>query len=423
MNDAQVKAKLNAKVPGRYNIGRGLYFRVSDQGTGFWVLRYAFNKRRREYSLGRYGRPPEGMSLAEAQDKAAHVRAGIKEGIDPIAEGKRSNNPEYNIVNDIAKDWLNECAKRLQNPHIPERVYRKDIAPSIGELAIARVSPLDIQSIIRKIKDSNRPTISNDALTYCKQLFNHAIKLGLTVNNPAAAFSPQDAGGTEKPRDRALSLDEIKTTFKVFRENSHIFTRENYIAIGLLLIFGVRKGELIAARWEEFDFDNKVWNLPKTRTKTKVSITVPLPKETLQWFSELYVRSNGSDYIFPSRRASKRRGYISDDTLNHALAKLFGMKVDSKKKPYPNLLGAEGIDHFVVHDLRRTCRSLLANIGVPSHIAERCLNHKIKGVEGIYDRYNYFSERRMALEQLTTLVAPFIIPAEGTISKHIFTKT
>lgn len=406
MNDAQIKAKIKTKATGRYSIGQGLYLRISAEGTGFWALRYTINGKRREFSLGRYGRSPEGFGLADARSKAAHLRAEIREGIDPIAERKRSNNIEFNTVNDIASDWLNECAKRLENPQIPERVYKKDIAPYIGELAIPRVTPLDIQSIIREIKKSNRPTISNDALTYCKQLFNHAIKLGLITNNPAAAFSPQDAGGVEQARDRALSLDEIKITFKVFRENSHIFTRENYIAIALLIIFGVRKGELIAAKWMEFDFDKKIWNLPKERTKTTVGISIPIPELTLEWFSELLVRSNGSEYIFPSRRASKRRGYISDDTLNHALAKLFGMKVDSKKNPYPNLLAEAGVDHFVVHDLRRTCRSLLAYNGVPSHIAERCLNHKIRGVEGIYDRYDYFEERREALSQLSELITP-----------------
>lgn len=417
MNDAQIKAKLKSKIPGKYNVDRGLYFRVSDEGTGFWILRYTINKKRREFSFARYGRSPEGISLAEAKSKAAHIRAGVKEGIDPIAERKRDNNSEYKTVNDIAEDWLQECTKRLENPQIPERVYCKDIAPSIGELAIERVTPVDIQSIIRKINDSNRPTISNDALTYCKQLFNHAIKLGLLTYNPAAAFSPRDAGGTEKSRDRALSLDEIKIIFQVFSDNSHIFTRENYIAIAMLLIFGVRKGELIAAKWEEFDFENRIWNLPKERTKTSVGITIPLPEEALQWFSELSARASSSEYIFPSRRASRRRGYISDDTLNHALAKLFGMKVDSKKKPYPNLLGMAGIEHFVVHDLRRTCRSLLAYSGVSSHIAERCLNHKIKGVEGIYDRYDYLDERRAALEQLTRLVAPFVESAEKNIVK------
>nr|WP_290525682.1 hypothetical protein [Alcanivorax sp.] len=58
------------------------------------------------------------------------------------------------------------------------------------------------------------------------------------------------------------------------------------------------------------------------------------------------------------------------------------------------------LEHFTIHDLRRTFRSLAAAEGVPSHVAERCLNHKLKGVEGIYDRYDYFDERKQAHQQV-----------------------
>lgn len=66
------------------------------------------------------------------------------------------------------------------------------------------------------------------------------------------------------------------------------------------------------------------------------------------------------------------------------------------------------IDEFTVHDLRRTCRSLMAELGVPGHVAERCLNHKLKGVEGIYDRYDYYDERKRALIKVAQLVEPAI---------------
>jgi integrase len=190
-------------------------------------------------------------------------------------------------------------------------------------------------------------------------------------------------------------------------------TRENYLAMALLLVLGVRKGELIGAKWEEFDVANRTWTITPDRTKTKSGVVIPLPEPVLGWLSELSVRACGSEYVFPSRRVSKRRAYISDDTLNHALSKLFGQKVDSKKKAYQDILGASGIQHFVVHDFRRTCRSLLAKNGVPPHIAERCLNHKLKGIEGIYDRYDYLEERKQALTQLANQIAPLV----GSLNK------
>ncbi|HGF4966791.1 TPA: tyrosine-type recombinase/integrase [Vibrio parahaemolyticus] len=408
MNDAQLKAKLREGKVGKYKVDTGLYFRITEQGSAFWVLRYTINGKRRELTLGRYGRVPEGLPLSDAKLQALQLRAAIRKGIDPIAEKKRNQLPQFRTVNDVAKDWLKECERHLKTPQIPARVYRKDISPYIGELAVDKVNSRDILNIIRLINQSGRPSIANDTLNYCKQLFNHALKLDLAQNNPAAPFTEKDAGGTEKPRDRALSLREIETIFLVFGKHSDIMTRENYLAIALLIIFGVRKGELIAAQWSEFDFEQMSWELPAERTKTGVAINIPVPEQTLPWFKELYVRSNGSDYLFPSRRASKRRQYISDDTLNHALAKLFGKKVDSKKQPLPNILGEHGIEHFVVHDLRRTCRSLLAENGVPSHVAERCLNHKVKGVEGIYDRYDYFTERQAAISELAELITNII---------------
>ncbi len=50
------------------------------------------------------------------------------------------------------------------------------------------------------------------------------------------------------------------------------------------------------------------------------------------------------------------------------------------------------------------CRTLLARQGTQGHIAERCLNHKLKGVEGIYDQYDYLGERKEALSQLAITI-------------------
>jgi hypothetical protein len=47
----------------------------------------------------------------------------------------------------------------------------------------------------------------------------------------------------------------------------------------------------------------------------------------------------------------------------------------------------------------------LAELKIPSHIGERCLNHKIRGVEGVYDRYDYFEERKEALEKISEQLA------------------
>jgi hypothetical protein len=82
-------------------------------------------------------------------------------------------------VDDLADDWLSQCDKSLENPQIPRRVYNKDSRPIMGELTANQVRAMDIIAIVRQITASGRPSISNDALMYLKQIFNHAIKLGL----------------------------------------------------------------------------------------------------------------------------------------------------------------------------------------------------------------------------------------------------
>jgi len=166
----------------------------------------------------------------------------------------------------------------------------------------------------------------------------------------------------------------------------------------------VRKAELTEASWTEFNLDNAIWSLPAERSKSGVSIEIPLAVEVTKWLNELKIRSCGSDYVFPNRRSSKKP-YMGADTLNRAITKLFGHEAGKKKQP-PNLMG--DMPHFTVHDLRRTCRSQLASLGVHGYIAERCLNHKIRGIEGVYNRHDYLEERRDALNQLASLLVSFI---------------
>lgn len=395
MNDAQLKAKLREAVPARHNIGDGLYFRITANNTAFWVLRYSSNKKRKEISLGRYGRPPEGMGLAAAKEQAAILRSEIRKNIDPLAEKKRPSGINCKTVDDIAQSWLMKCDKRLKYPSIPRRVYNKDIKNFIGSLAIERVSAQDIYTLINVINDSGRPTIANDALGYCKQLFNHAIKLGLIQINPAKALDISDAGGKEESRDRALSIDEIKTVFECFRKNHDQFVRENYLACILLLCLGARKSELIAARWEEFDLGGGLWMLPSERSKTGVAITYPLNFLIIDCLEELKIRSYNSEFVFPNRRASKRYAHMSPDTLNAAVNKLFGQKKLE-------------MEHFTIHDFRRTFRTLLSKLGVSPYIGERCLNHKPPKIQGIYDQYDYFEERKDAHLKLVKQIKPYL---------------
>lgn len=387
-------------APGSFADGGGLYLVVPKAGRAYWMLRFTSNKKRKEMTLGRV----DDMSLADARTEAAFKMKQHREGLDPLIAKQRAKHDSIRSVNDLFADWHEGNIKRLKHHLIPFRIYSKDIAPVIGQMQPEAVTARDIRQILRNITESNRPTIANDALLYCKQLFNHGIKLDIVSSNPASAFTVSDAGGIEKSRDRVLTIKELSFVFNKFREESDSFTRDNYLACALLVSLGVRKSELTEAKWSEFDLNSNVWYLPSDRSKSGVAIDIPLPDLSVEWLHELKVRAFNSDYVFPNRRASKAP-HMGKDTLNRAISSLFGREPGRAVQP-ENRMG--DLEHFTVHDLRRTCRSLLASIGIPGHIAERCLNHKLKGVEGIYNRHDYFDERKEALDQLSKKLAPII---------------
>ena len=350
------------------------------------------------------GRHPD-ISLAEARNKATRLYLHITAGEDPIAIKQEKSEPSITSVDELFDDWYTtDLSRRIKHVKIPLRIYVREIQPHIGQMPVADVKPPMIRKIIKKAADSGRPTTANDTLAYLKQLFRHALKLGLIDLNPASPFTGTDAGGVEQSRDRVLTPKEIEHAFSVFRQHISSFGAENYLACCLLLVLGVRKSELCQARWEEFNLAGAIWNLSQERSKTGAAITIPLPTQAIAWLKTLEARSCGSDYVFPARRASKTP-HMGSDTLNRAITKLFGHEAGRKQQP-PNLMGK--LEHFTLHDLRRTFRSLAASQGVPGHVAERCLNHKLKGVEGIYDRYDYFEERKAAHQKVADAVETFL---------------
>ena len=160
----------------------------------------------------------------------------------------------------------------------------------------------------------------------------------------------------------------------------------------LLLALGARKGELLGAQWGEFDLDNAspTWRLPANRTKTGEALTIPLVPAVASWLKSLREVAGGSAFVFPKRRRDPRQRvlHVGIDTLNAALAAV-----------------EHGLEHFTLHDLRRTMRTHLASLGVRSEVAERCLGHKLRGVEGTYNTHDYLNERRGGTGDLDDAIA------------------
>ncbi|NMF99909.1 tyrosine-type recombinase/integrase [Aromatoleum toluolicum] len=395
LSDVQIRnwIKTGERFAGKAD-GDGLYlrFRAAD-ATPVWLFRYRFAGKARAMLMGGFGV----LSLADARKEVKRLAAQVALGID-VAGEKQERKAEAVAkieaaaravtVADLADDYFERMiAGRWKHPNIVRSRIEKDIKPAIGKMKVEDVRPADIDGLLQDVVKRGAPTVANDVLRWVRRMFDFAIKRHLCQHNPAGAFDLADAGGKEEARDRALSRSELATFFKAMREAKG-FSVENELAVKLLLLLAVRKQELTAARWDEFDLDAAVWNLPAERTKTGAAIAIPLPAVAVEWLRTLHRLACSSDYVFPARKMQHRMiPHIHENTLNVALAKV-----------------KHGLPAFTIHDLRRTARTHLAGLGVPPHVAEKVLNHKLKGVEGRYDRYDYFEERKAAVNQWAALL-------------------
>jgi len=399
ITDREIKAWLASGAVDR-GIGEGLTFVASATaaraGKASWILRYRLNGRTKEKVLGRY---PE-LSLRDAREQARQDRAAIERGID-VAAAKQAEKAlllEVPTVQRLGEVWFAKYIQpRYKYPDVVARVLRKHINPVIGQLAPLDVKPAHVDRVLTRIVASGAPTVANDALRYMSRMFRMAARNHWIERNPAADFDSVDAGGDEVSRDRWLTMEELQQLALAMRTTPN-FGRENELAIWLLLAMCVRKMELLSARWDAFDLDAGVWTLAKESTKTRSSILIPLAEPVIAWLKEARVFSFGKPYVFPARRLVRSRlgvarrnryEHVGPDTLNVALQRL-------------KILD---IEHFTVHDMRRTARTHLAKLGVDRFVAERSLNHKLGNVEGIYDRHDYFAERATALGAWAELLA------------------
>jgi len=398
LTDIQVKAwiKNDERFEGKSD-GDGLYLSYRKNfAVPVWRFRYKIKGATRWQTMGSYA----DLSVAEARRQAKELRARVALGYDVAAE-KQERKAEVLVkiearknaytVGQLADEYFNKnILGRWKHPNIVRSRIEKDIKPNIGKIPVEDVKPLHISKMLESVVDRGAPTVANDVLRWTKRMFDYAIKRHIIQFNPASAFDLSDAGGKEDARSRALSRDELVILFSAMRKTKG-FSSINELTIKLLLMLAVRKGELVTAKISAFNLDNATWTLTTADTKTKAEIVIPLPKQAVEALRDLIRLAGASDYLLPARQYQDRRlPYIHENTLNVALSKV--------KANMPD------IEPFTIHDFRRTARTHLAALGVDSHITERCLNHKIKGVEGIYNRHDYFDERKAALQKLANFL-------------------
>ncbi|EMC8780803.1 tyrosine-type recombinase/integrase [Providencia rettgeri] len=398
LTDKEIRAwiKSGERFEGKAD-GNGLYlcYRKTYKHP-VWRFRYKFAGLARVMILGSY----IDLSLSKARELTKELSARVSLGYDVASEkqerkakalAKIEADKNAIKVSDLAAEYFErQILPRWKHPDILRRRIDKDINPRIGHMKIEDVKPRHIDEMLKSIVDRGAPTMATDVLRWLRRMFDYAIKRQIIEINPCSAFEVADAGGKEISRDRWLTNDELISFFKALRTAG--ISRQNEISFKILLALGLRKMELCAARWEEFDFGNTVWHFPAERSKNGDAIDIPLCPTVIKWFMELKSMACGSQYVLPARKMQSRMiPHIQESTLPVALSKV-------------RYVLPKDIPNFTIHDFRRTMRTHLAKLGIDPFVAERCLNHRIRGVEGIYNRHDYFDERKKALEEWCNLL-------------------
>lgn len=381
IKDPETQEIVQLPMPLARTDGDGLTFTLSQSGTASWILRYRHGGRSRELTIGNY---PD-IGLSEARKRAREQRAEIDRGSDPVSDKRKAKALALRdwTVRRLIEDYREKVLIGLGAS--TQRSYGRSlirIESKIGSLTASKITPLDIVTLIEDVGATW--TESSMLLCTTKMLFRHAAGKKLVAANPCTGIELNAVLGKRPPIRRRLMLSEAELRLLLAAE----MRRENALAIRLLLGTAVRSDELISAKWNQFDLNRGVWSVPST--KTGPGMQIPLTVPVIDWLVELKTLCIGSDFILPARAESRKARFGGDAPIN------------------PNTIGAAiefwltehkpEVRRFTPHDLRSTAKSHMRALGVPRDITEMCLNHKLAGVEGIYDVHTYFEERKEALK-------------------------
>jgi integrase len=216
--------------------------------------------------------------------------------------------------------------------------------------------------------------VANRVLSHLRGLLRWAVRNDYLATNPALDIDrPHD----EQPRQRALSDVEIRAVWRAFDAIGYPFG----VLGKLLVLTGQRRGEWAGASWSEVDAARQVWSLPAGRSKSGAAHVLPLTPEVVA-ILEAIPRIDGADLIFPSARPGSDRpisGFSKALRTAHRLSDTAA---------------------WTWHDLRRTCRTGFARLGVTAAVGERILNHSDgtrSPIAAVYDVHGYQGEMRAAL--------------------------
>jgi integrase len=348
----------------------GFGVKVTPKGRKVFVVLYrtgGAGSKLRKYTIGPYGR----VTLHQARVAAQKVVAAKLEGRDPAAEKREA---KRRVVADRVEDLLESfIAQRLsQNRSAGEvsRLLRREIGKAWTGKSIHEITKRDVVEVISAIEQRGAPVAANKTLKSIKTFLRWCVGRAVLDQSPAEGV-PLPA--KEVARDRVLDDQELGQVILAARKIGGAYGG----IVELLALTGQRREEVARLTWQELDLQQRVWTIPKSRTKNAKQHAVHLSEQSLGVLM----------------RAAKRGLFVFS---------VLGAKSFSEfSKAKCQLDQLSGVTGWRLHDLRRTSVSGMARLGVAPHVADKILNHQsgtISGVAAVYQRHDFLSERRQALD-------------------------
>jgi integrase len=363
----------------------GFGLRLREGGSRTWVYQYRIGKKQRRMVLG----SAKSVPLSLARKNASDLEAKVRLGGDP-AMNKETARIEVGNTFAVLADQFLEARKRSWRTRTYEEVKRyliKD-AKSLHPFSITAIAQRNVANLLSDIAKEKGDVTANRVRSSLCAFFGWIIREGVRL--PEGNVASYTNKREESSRDRVLTDGELGLIWNACLD-------DDYGAIlKLLMLTGQRANEIAQLRWNEVHDQQIV--LPAERTKNARSHVIPLSetaKGILPWF----------------RKGDRKFVFGRDDTGFSGWGK-------AKEKLEARVAEAEKpLEHWTVHDLRRTVATRMAELGVQPHIIEAVLNHVSGhkgGVAGIYNRATYDKEKRDALN----LWAEHVM---ATVEDHIAT--
>lgn len=372
-----LKPPVSGQVEYPDSVVPGLRVRIGVSGTKSFILRKRVAGKWRNVTLGRYS---ERFTLAAARKKARVLLSDIEFKADPVSAlpKPRRYQPAGHTVRGLWPDY--KAAKsHLRNLCEVERVFKRHILPEFGDRAADGITRAEITKFIDEIART-APGMARRVLSYFSSFYGWALpRLDRLPGNPC-----RDAGRPPRPksRERVLSDREIGLLWHILEREAAPFGP----AIQLLLLTGQRRNEVFNADRAEFDLETDVWTIPSGRAKNGVAHLVPLPPQVVEIVKDVIEAMKG-DKLFPARGNAD----AGPSGFSKAIARIRAALEEASGAPVP---------HWTLHDLRRTLATGMQRLGVRLEVTEAVLNHlsgSRSGIVGVYQRHNYFPEKKAAL--------------------------